>query len=170
MLRWYLIRTKPAGEVLAEQNLVRQGYEVYLPRLAKTVRQRGRTRETILALFPRYVFLRLDEGRQSLAPVHSTLGVAEVVRFGLKHAVIPDRIIRDLRARADASTGLHRLNSPALACGTKVRVTWGPFDGLEGVFERDEGSERVVILLRVLGESTRVRMPISFVVPSQVIA
>ena len=32
MLRWYLIHTKPLSEVLAQTNLERQGYQVYLPR------------------------------------------------------------------------------------------------------------------------------------------
>lgn len=167
MFLWYLIRTKPTGEVLAESNLRRQGYDVYLPRLVKSVRQRGRSCEKTVALFPRYLFLRLEEGRQSLGPVRSTTGVSDIVRFGFNHAVVPDRIIRDLRARADARTGLHRLNSSALASGMTVQVTWGPFGGLEGVFEREAGGDRVVVLLHVLGDSTRVRLPVDFVVPSQ---
>jgi hypothetical protein len=40
MLRWYVIHTKWAGETVAESNLQRQGYEVYLPRLQQTLRRR----------------------------------------------------------------------------------------------------------------------------------
>ena len=84
MLRWYLIHTKPLGEGLAQTNLERQEYQVYLPRAMQPVRYNGHWRDRIVSLFPRYLFLRLNEGRQSLAPARSTLGVASVVRFGLQ--------------------------------------------------------------------------------------
>ena len=96
MMRCYVIHTKWASETVAESNLQRQGYEVYLPRLARTVRRRGRLREQIVPLFPRYLFLRLNEGSQVLGPVRSTTGVARVVRFGSSYATVPDQLIRVL--------------------------------------------------------------------------
>jgi hypothetical protein len=45
-------------------------------------------------------------------------------------------------------------------------VVGGVFRDLEGVFERDDGEDRVVILLQLLGASTRVRLRSGFVVPS----
>ena len=110
MLRWYLVHTKPLSEAIAQTNLERQGYEVYYPRLEQTVRRKNGWRMTIEALFPRYVFLRIDSDRQTLSPVRSTLGVATVVRFGAEFAVVPDRVVCDLRSRADPESGLHRLN------------------------------------------------------------
>jgi len=157
MLRWYLIYTKPASEALALKHLARQHYDVYLPRVVQTVRRAGRCHEQVVALFPRYVFLRLSEGEQSLAPVASTVGVAAIVRFGSCYTVVPDQVIQDLQARADPVTGLHRLHRAAkLTPGAAVRIRLGPFSGLEGVFERDAGAERVVVLLRVLGQSAPV--------------
>lgn len=161
MLRWYLIHTKPSGEALAESNLGRQGYEVYLPRLVQAVRRSGQWHDRIAALFPRYMFLRLSEGQQALNPVRSTVGVTSIVRFGARFTIVPDQVIRDLRARADPETGLHRLSRagrPALGAPVKIRM--GPFDGLEGVFEREAGSERVVVLLRLLGQDARVCVPV----------
>ena len=157
MLRWYLIRTKPAGESLAVTNLDRQGYEVYWPRAVHTVRCNGRWRDRIGSLFPGYLFLRLNEGKQALNPVNSTVGVLGVVRFGSRYTVVPGQVIRDLRARADPNTGLHRLShTSTLKAGTVVRIKTGPFDGLEGVFERHAGAERVVVLLKVLGQNASV--------------
>jgi len=127
----------------------------------------GRWRERITALFPRYLFVRLEEGRQSLSPVRSTVGVADVVRFGLRYAAVPDEVVCDLRGRADPQSGLHRLGrrSP-FPCGSHVRIAAGPFDGLEGVFEREAGAERVVVLLNLLGQDAAVRIPAGFVVPA----
>ena len=166
MLRWYLIHTKPLSEGLAQTNLERQGYQVYLPRAAQAVRCHGHWQERIVALFPRYLFLRLAEGRQSLSPVRSTLGVASVVRFGSRYTIVPDEVIDGLLARADAATGLHRLvRGSRLTPGTLVRIRQGLFDGLEGVFEREAGADRVVVLLNLLGQAVSTHVPGDSVLP-----
>ena len=166
MFRWYLIHTKPSGEMAAEDNLERQGYEVYLPRLAQPGQHHGRWRERVAALFPRYLFLRLNEGHQALGPVRSTVGVANVVRFGSDYAVVQERVISALRAREDPISGLHQLNRPRLLRGMAVTVAQGPFSGLEGVFEREAGTKRVLVLLNLLGRETSVSVSPDFILPS----
>ena len=166
MLRWYLVHTKPLSEAIAQANLERQGYQVYLPRLARSVLGRHPRRERITPLFPRYLFLRLREGSQPLGPVRSSVGVRGVVRFGFRYAVVADDVICRLQARADALTGLHRLTKPApLVTGAAVRIATGPFDGLEGIFQREDGTERVVVLLKLLGRDTPVRVPAEWILP-----
>jgi len=170
MLRWYLIRTKPSSETIAETNLKRQGYDVYLPRILQTVRRGGRWRDRIGALFPGYLFLRLNEGLQPLGPVRSTVGVAGPVRFGPEHAIVPEGVLTDLWRRADPVSGLHRLSPRAgLIRGTAVRITTGPFEGLEGVFEREEGADRVVVLLKLLGQYASSCIPVDSLVVSRAV-
>ena len=71
-----------------------------------------------------------------------------------------------MRARADPESGLHRLRARSpFAAGAAVRIAVGPFGGLEGVFDREAGPERVVVLLKLLGQDTAVRVPAGFVVP-----
>ena len=167
MLRWYLVHTKHSREALARDNLERQGFDVYYPRLAQRAPWRGRLRQQITALFPRYLFLHLNEGHQSLRPVHSTTGVATVVRFGFKYSVVPEQVIRELKGRADPDTGLHQLSrAPTLTYGARVRVCVGTFEGLEGIFERPAGTDRVIVLLRLLGQDTTVHVPAQYVLPS----
>jgi len=160
MRRWYLIHSKVGAEREAQLHLQRQQYQTYLPRLLQRVRRRGQLRMQVAPLFPRYLFLQLDEGRQSLAPVRSTSGVANVVRFGGRFATVRDGIIKELRAREDPETGLHSLCVPArLTPGMAVRIDGGAFTGLEGVFERAEGTDRVVVLLTLLGQERQVHFP-----------
>jgi transcriptional antiterminator RfaH len=166
MLHWYLIHTKPAREAVAEVNLLRQGYEVYYPRLLRPTRHRGRWTDRVASLFPRYLFLRLAVGRQAMGPVRSTVGVANIVRFGYDYTVVPDAVIANLRMRADSETGLHRLQGRApIMPGSNVRVVGGVFDGLEGVFQRESGVERVVLLLGLLGRDTFVQLPAALILP-----
>jgi transcriptional antiterminator RfaH len=164
IVRWYLIHTKPTREVVAETNLLRQGYQVYHPRLLRPTLVRGRWVDRVTSLFPRYLFLRLAVGDQSMGPVRSTLGVANIVRFGYEYAIVPDAVVESLRVRAHAHTGLHRLNSPSsFEPGSNVRIVAGVFEGLEGVFQRESGDERVLLLLGLLGRDTLVQVPAEFV-------
>jgi transcriptional antiterminator RfaH len=165
MDRWYLVRTKPSAEATAQRNLVRQGYEVYFPRLVQLVVRGGRRRQRVGALFPRYLFVHLSEGVQALAPVNSSTGVAAVVRFGMQYAHVPDEVVNGLRGRADPLTGLHRLRAEGeLERGAPVRIIAGAFEGLEGVFERRSGAERVTVLLNLLGQNASVHIPNDYVV------
>jgi transcriptional antiterminator RfaH len=170
MARWYLVHTKPSREATAQLNICRQGYESYLPRLLGTVRRKGRLVERVVPLFPRYLFVRLEEGSQSLAPVRSSVGISDVVRFGTDYAVVPEKVICDLRAREEPLSGLHRVvgNEPFVR-GAPVRLSMRPFDGLEGVFVCHDGAERVTVLLSLLGQETRVCVPIQFVAPAGVL-
>ena len=40
--QWYVVYTKPCQENPAEENLRRQGYEVYYPRIKQDCHRRGR--------------------------------------------------------------------------------------------------------------------------------
>jgi transcriptional antiterminator RfaH len=167
-VRWYLIHTKPTREGVAEVNLRRQGYDVYYPRLVRPARIRGRWVDRVAPLFPRYLFLGLALDDQEIGPVRSTLGVANVVRFGNDYTPVPEAVVEDLRMRADPKTGLHRLNDhAAFKAGSRVCIVDGAFDGLEGVFQRESGGERVVLLLGLLGRDTLVQLPVAFVMPQR---
>jgi transcriptional antiterminator RfaH len=121
----------------------------------------------VAALFPRYLFLQLAAGRQSLQPIHSTIGVSNVVRFGMRCAIVRDEVIDELRSRADPLTGIHALRPAArFTRGTRVRITAGPFCGIDGIFERAEGAERVTILLTLLGEQRPLQFATELVEPA----
>lgn len=70
---WYLVYTKPNAEKLAENNLVRQGYTVYLPMIRNRRRSRGRFKAFIVSMFPRYLFIQLDQNIDNWGPVRSTM-------------------------------------------------------------------------------------------------
>lgn len=165
MVRWLLILSKTSSERVAQFNLERQGYRIYCPRLLRPVLQRGRWVDRVVPLFPRYLFLQCDFARQSISPIRSTTGVASVVHCGSTYTMVPDALVEDLMHKADPESGLHRLNTNrTYGRGAPVKIIAGAFEGLEGVFEREAGDERVVILLTLLGQETSVRVPLQFVV------
>ena len=166
-LRWHLVLTKPSNEEMAVTHLERQGYGVYFPRLQHKALRRGKWCDRISALFPRYLFVRLDAVLQSLAPVRSTVGVANVVRFGVDYMVVPDHVVDSLRRNADPHTGLHKLRAAEwFKRGDTVRIASGSLSGLEGIFESEDGNQRVTVLLNLLGRETRIQIDAGCVVPS----
>lgn len=164
--RWFLVLTKPSSERIAESNLQRQGFRVYYPRVAKPARNRGRWVDRIVSLFPRYLFVQLDTDQQSLAPIRSTSGVSSLVCFGSTPAVVPARMMDDLIKRADPVSGLHLLANSVIQRGARVSIVAGAFEGLSGIFEREAGNDRVVILLRLLGLDTPVRVQSGHIAPA----
>ena len=160
MSNWYAVHTKPRAELLARAQLERQGFECRVPRTRRALRDARGMREVIEPLFPRYLFLYADPDRHNLAAVRSTRGVSGLVRFGAEPARVPQRVMDGLAARTRADDGLVELSTPALTPGTSVRIAQGPFAGLDAIFQANGAKERVVLLLRVLGEACPVRVPL----------
>lgn len=79
--QWYVVYAKSRQEAVAEENLGRQGYEVYLPLIAQPRRQRGQWRQVLEPLFPRYLFVHLRLGCDNIGPIRYTTGVSSLVRF-----------------------------------------------------------------------------------------
>lgn len=154
---WYLVYTKPRQEELALANLIRQGYQAYLPRLRHWRKHRGKRVEAIEPLFPRYLFILLDNQLDNWSPIRSTLGVASLVRFGADPARVPDAFVAHLQER-ESTDGLHEWAEPELVAGDTVRVAEGPFQGYEGVVLAPTGQERVILLLNLVGREVRTQV------------
>lgn len=156
MKAWYVVCTKPRKESIAEVNLQRQDFETYLPWIRRAARRKDKWVDVIEPLFPRYLFLRLDLGQQSVAPIRSTVGVTSLVTFGHRLTPVPDAAISTLRQSEDSQSGLHRPPGHGFQKGDAVSIISGPFEGLCGIFEQSSGAQRVAILLDILGKSSRV--------------
>lgn len=155
---WYAVCCKPRQEAVAEENLLRQDYRVYLPRIQLARRRRGQWVDAAEPLFPRYLFIQLDPLRRSAAPVRSTRGVAGLVCFGGQPAVVPDEVIEALLQREDPASGLHQDSRPLFRAGEPVRLVEGPLAGLEGVFTQEDGEARVIVLLELLGKTNTIKV------------
>lgn len=156
MACWYTVCCKPRQETIAQENLQRQNYHVYLPRLQTRKRRSGKWVEVVEALFPGYLFIRLDPQMQSTAPVRSTRGTVGLLRFGGQPARVPEEIIAAIRQHEDTATGIHRDNCPPFKQGEAIKLVEGPLTGMEGIFSQQDGKERAIILLELLGKANRV--------------
>lgn len=162
---WYLVYCKPRQEAVAQTNLERQGFPVYLP-LARVARKRVGRRVTLLEpLFPRYLFIELSAQTDNWAPIRSTLGVSTLVRFGGLPARVPTVLVTALREREDAE-GVQDLSLPRLRAGDRVRIGGGPMEGYEGIFLARTSRERVSVLLDILGRQAKISVALEQLEPN----
>jgi transcriptional antiterminator RfaH len=142
--RWWAIYTKPRQEKSLARDLLACQVPFYLPLIPKRVIYRGRRIESQLPMFSGYLFLYgSDEERLKAI---STNRVSQLITV---HD--PDELVRDLRS-------IHTLiqsNAPLtiesrLQPGARVRVTHGPFMGMEGTIEACKSGYRLIVAVQLL--------------------
>jgi transcriptional antiterminator RfaH len=156
-LRWYAIQTKPNKEREVEKRLSDLNLEVFLPWMKARRRVGSRFHWVLAPLFPSYLFCRMDIVLSGKSARYSP-GVKDFLTFGNRIAEVGGDIIQGLRERCP--DGIAQIEAVTAKPGDTVRINEGPFSGLEAVFERTlKGSERVAVLLEILGRQTRLVLP-----------
>jgi transcriptional antiterminator RfaH len=153
---WYVVQTQPSAETKAMAHLERQGFAVYLPRYLKRRRHARKIQTVQAALFPRYLFVRIDLRSQRWRSIQSTIGVARLVMNGDAPAPVPAPVISGLKDREDGRGFIAMARRPLFAPGDRIRVLGGAFAETLGLFEGSSDSDRVAILLECLGRKARV--------------
>lgn len=158
-MMWVAVCTQPNREMLAIDNLRRQGYEVYCPMLAKTRSHARRVEQVRRPLFPGYVFVSLGAMWQGVRAIHSTFGVRHLVQFGDKPAQLPAHFIGTLKAcEIDGVIPPLPLDE-ALPHGSRVLIKEGVFKDLMATVLSCQAQDRVVVLLDMLRRGVKARVP-----------
>jgi transcriptional antiterminator RfaH len=156
--QWYVVYTKPKNEGVALENLSNQGFEVYFPKAKLKKRRPTGLAVVIEALFPRYLFVRLEKGVHNFAKIRSTRGCVDLVKFGVEAQPVPDGLIEAFQSQHDEE-GLFNFLAPAqIQPGTAVQIQAGPFEGLVGELCKYKSSERVLVLLDLVGKRNVVEL------------
>jgi transcriptional antiterminator RfaH len=156
-LRWYAIQTKANKEKEVEKRLSDLRIEVFLPWMRTRRRIGSRFHWVLVPLFPSYLFCRLDLIESGKTARYAP-GVRDFLKFGNHIAEVGDAIVASLYERCPG--GIAHIDWVSAKPGDSVKINEGPFSGLEAVFEKKmKGSERVAVLLDILGRQTRIVLP-----------
>lgn len=157
MEQWYTLHTRPNAEYQVAEVLQQRQLQVYLPHVEVTGNRRRREHRPF---FPCYMFVRVDLEAVGLSLIRWTPGLRRVVAFGDRPAAVPDSLIDLIRQQLEAShAGGHYCRFQP---GDPVRIVDGPFRDMIAVFDRALGaSERVQVLLKVLGQVSRMQIEAS---------
>lgn len=153
--KWVALSTHTHKEQVALDNLERQGFAVYCPRLRKTVRHARRTQEVLRPFFPGYVFARFGSTGSRWRSMASTFGVRRVIALGDRPCLLDDAFIASLKAR-EVDGALMKPAAP-YRIGQSVCLTSGALEGLIATIIEMDDRQRLVVLLDLLNQSVRVR-------------
>ncbi|KAF0284013.1 transcription/translation regulatory transformer protein RfaH [Spiribacter roseus] len=158
MKRWYAIYCKPREDERAELHLDHQAFEVFRPKHRVRRKRRGAMTTLIESLFPRYLFIHLDDVSQNWAPIRSTRGVAGMVRWGDHVPPVPQPVIDCLRRNVD-EVGCIPTPQADYQKGDRLVIQEGAFAGHEGLFYGRRGEDRVMLLLEVMKQPQTMVFP-----------
>src|SRR5207249_7679968 len=162
--RWFLVHTQPKSERKAELHLGAQGFRTHPPQIEKTIRHARQLRTVRAPLFPRYIFLILDLGRDRWLSVRSTIGVSSLFTCEDRPVPVPKGVVEALIARTNEA-GL-ALFDAGLTTGQTVRILSGPFADFVGTLERLDSAGRVRVLLTMMGTEVPVALHRSALLPA----
>ena len=148
--RWCVLHVKPRTEKKMAERLLRSRVWHYLPLWTKVRRVQRRKVRTELPIFPGYVFARLSpETRLEALKSNLVVHIIQVPR--------QRELIHQLRQIAHAGRAGREVRTVAMfKSGDRVRVTQGPFYGVEGYIRRDEGGTSVILNVDILGQAVSV--------------
>lgn len=154
---WYVLHSKPRKENQVNAYLVSAGLETFYPTLrVQPVNPRA---AKVRPYFPRYLFVRADLDEVGLSALQWIPGAVGLVQFDGVPPTVPDHIIQRLRQRVEEIEKAGGLTFDGLQHGDPVRITSGLLAGYEAIFDvRLSGSERVQVLLKMLGRLVKVQV------------
>ena len=154
---WFVAQTQPHSEAKAGVHLARQGFEVYCPQYLKTVRHARRVSIIKAALFPSYIFVRIDFGNQRWRAINSTVGVTRLVGHEGIPIPLTAGLVENLKERAGADGFFEMVRrSERFKAGDTIRILNGALNSFYGIFEARTDKDRVAILLDLFGRKSRV--------------
>ncbi len=127
-----------------------QGFEYFLPKHRKTVRNPRKLVVRDAAFFPGYIFVALDLNRDRWRSVNGTIGVKSLIMRGEVPLPVPQGIVERLQAMTDERDYLRFDGGPDLCVGEDVRIMDGPFADMMGRIGRLDGRHRVQVLIDMI--------------------
>lgn len=156
---WFVVHTQSQREKALASELVDEDLPYYLPLVRVVRRVRGERRVSELPLFSHYLFgcgkRAADYCRQSrhvlaLIPLHNGDRPDLVAKAQRQLVNELSSLEIALFAKPDLDT------SELIRAGKRVRVLWGPFEGLTGVVEdlhESKGVVRVYVQISMMGRA-----------------
>lgn len=141
---WYVVQSKPQKEVVVctQFSKLNDQIECFFPKI--------RNHLGIRALFPSYLFLKMEMNVENYRMAHYTRGVLKIIGTRENGPIsISPEVVSIIKARVD-SNGLIDQRK-IMKMGKQVRVRKGPLKDLIGTLEKPvSDAGRVQVLFRLL--------------------
>ena len=154
--KWFIARIKPNSYKTAIQNLERQGFETFLPKMEITQRQKNKFIVKNVYVFPGYMFVCFDPHIITWTKINSTYGVSKILTFNNKPSEISPDLISQLKMRYEIDST--QKQKEKLQKGDSIKFYAGPFADLIAKVENVDEKNRIWILLEAMGGYQRLKL------------
>lgn len=147
---WAVIHTHSRCEKVVAEYLQSNNVKYFLPLYKKRRRYGKHIRESMIPLFPGYLFYDFDGISKSL--IYKTHKVARVIEAKDREEL--KRELENISRAIDSGSIFERADFEIP--GRRVRVIAGPLEGVEGEFIRRKNKTKLVIKIHILGMAVEV--------------
>jgi transcription elongation factor/antiterminator RfaH len=147
--RWFVVHTRPLAEMRAIENLERQGYRTFCPRVRRAIRHARKTSTVMSPIFRNYLFVMLNLSFDRWRCINSTRGVVGLIMQGDRPRPVPRGVIETILQYMSADGTVS--TASLFGAGQPVRIESGPLADVVGKFERCEPDGRIRVLVELLG-------------------
>jgi transcriptional antiterminator RfaH len=164
--KWFAIYTRSRNEKKVVTELLEQGFQAWVP-LHKTMRQWSDRKKMVeVPLFNSYVFIHTTPSK--IRTVISMIdGAVYVVSFSGQPAVIPDKQIEDLTLLLNSSEKFE-VSFDEFEQGDHVEVVKGSLKGLQGLFVKYKGQNRVLMHIDAINQKLIIDINPAFIKKMQI--
>ena len=158
---WYAVYTNSRHEKVVAEHLRSKDLEVFLPTVTMTSSWKDRKVKLQTPAFPGYVFTKISLGERG--KVVSAPGVVKILSFNGVPAPLNEAEIENIRLCQDRGVLIEP--RPLFGLGTRVRVTSGVLEGLEGFVSHCKEERRLIVPLSLISQSISVQVDIRLLEP-----
>ena len=155
MKYWYAVYVQSHHEKKVHDLFLEKGIESSLPLIKTSRKWSDRKKKVEIPLFRGYVFVKIDINKDKLN-ILQTDGVVKFIGIPNKPSRIRDEEIRWVNLIVEKSDTVQ--NEKKIPVGQKVRVTAGPFKGVQGVAMRAGNQSRLVIVIETIMNAVSVEI------------
>ena len=152
-MNWYLLQTKPHAHVIAFENLRRQGFDVFMPLIIKTIKKNGKFLDIKSPLFPGYVFIGASIDPVPWKSINGTRGISKAVTLDGIYRPVSTHIIEGLKSRCHECGVFRQLND--IVAADRVKIERGPFSEFVCTVDQIKDDQRAWVLIDLLQQQIR---------------
>lgn len=164
---WFALRVTYSRELKVRAQLESLGIESYVPMHFRLTTRNGQQRKVWTPLIHNLIFVRSSSARLRELKMQTDLPIRYIMdRASGSPAVIPEWQMRDFMAvvaTCDEHVEIVPPQSVDLNRGDRVRVTEGPFAGIEGHYIRHKGHSKVAVAIRDIATALTAYVPTKYI-------
>jgi len=154
--KWCIAQIKPNSYRSAIQNLERQGFEAFLPKMEITQRKENKFIVKNVYVFPGYMFVSFDPHSITWTKINSTYGVSKILTSNKKPSEISSDLILELKNRNEINS--NPTQKETLKPGDSIKFYSGPFADVIAKVESVDENNRIWILLEAMGGYRKLKL------------